>query len=70
MQTEKPDARQHRTAENEPTAAYMTAYIRERQRQCKAERKARQHDENRAKAKARRKALQVIFAAAINAKEY
>lgn len=62
-------ARRHSIVENGATAEYMAAYIRELQREHRAERKARQHEQNRAKAKARRKALQVIFAAAINAKE-
>lgn len=47
---------------------YDPEYRKNRKERCK--KRGKLHDENRAKAKARRKALQVIFAAAINAKEY
>lgn len=46
---------------------YYSEYIANRKERCK--KRGKLHDRNRAKAKARRKALHVIFAAAINAKE-
>lgn len=47
---------------------YDSEYRKNRKERCK--KRGKFHDQNRAKAKARRKALHVIFAAAINAKEY
>lgn len=47
----------------------MTRYAYQANRKERCIKRGKLHEQNRAKAKARKRALQVIFAAAINAKE-
>ena len=63
------DARLRWGMTDSPTEIYTSAYIREKLRKDKSKKRGKLHDENRAKAKARNRAIRFILAAAINAKE-